>query len=114
MIVGIGVDLVDIAEFKNSILTSDRIKEKLFTPNEIMFSDISLAACFASKEALIKAIGNYQLFKWKSAEIEHDKFGKPMFLFHDELSEHMKYYEVLLSISHTKALVQAVVILQAR
>ena len=114
MISGIGIDLVDLDEFTKSIAVNHRIKEKLFTPNEIEYSNNTLAACFASKEALIKAIGNNQSFEWKSAEITHDSFGKPKFIFYNELSELMTAHDVLLTITHTKTLVQAIVVLQGR
>ena len=114
MIVGMGIDLVDLAKFTNSISNNYRVKEKLFTQNEIEFDDNLLAECFASKEALIKALDNNQTFRWKNAEITRDNFGKPKFVFHSELSEIMKTYDALLSITHTKTVVQAVVVLQAR
>jgi len=114
MIVGIGIDLVNLAEFTNSVSNNYRVKEKLFTQKEIMLGDNSLAECFASKEALIKAIDNNQAFRWKNAEITHDNFGKPKFVFHSELSELMKTYDALLTITRTKTMAQAVVVLQAR
>ncbi len=113
-IIGIGIDLVDLVEFNKTVSNNNRMKEKLFMPSEILYSNNSLAACFASKEALIKAMSNSQTFKWKSAEITTDNSGKPRFIFHDELSEHMKNYNVLLTITHTATLVQAVVVLQGR
>ena len=114
MIIGVGIDLVDLAKFTNSISKNDRVKKKMFTKNEIMCGDNSLAECFASKEALIKALDNNKAFRWKNAEISHDNFGKPNFVFHSELSELMKTYDAFLTITRTKTLVQAVVVLQGR
>ena len=55
MIDGIGIDVVDIERFTESINRTPALLEKLFTPAERMKSTTSLAARFAAKEALYKA-----------------------------------------------------------
>jgi phosphopantetheine--protein transferase-like protein len=56
MIVGIGVDLVDLARFERSVSRTPRLKERLFTAAEREKPLRSLAGRFAAKEALIKAL----------------------------------------------------------
>jgi holo-[acyl-carrier protein] synthase len=112
MMVGMGIDLVNIEEFKVTILSNDRARDKIFTKNELLFTDISLAASFASKEALIKALGTIEEFSWKNAEIIHENSGKPRFIFHNEMSKLMEQYQVSLSISHTSKVAVSIVLLQ--
>jgi holo-[acyl-carrier protein] synthase len=56
MIDGIGIDVVDIERFAESIERTPALVEKLFTPAERTKSTASLAARFAAKEALYKAL----------------------------------------------------------
>ncbi|WP_309067197.1 holo-ACP synthase [Microbacterium sp.] len=69
MIVGIGVDLVDIPRFERSIERTPRLLERLFTPHERELPLRSLAARYAAKEALIKALGGSDGLHWDEIEI---------------------------------------------
>jgi holo-[acyl-carrier protein] synthase len=51
MIDGIGIDVVDIARFAESLERTPSLREKLFTPAEASRPIHSLAARFAAKEA---------------------------------------------------------------
>jgi holo-[acyl-carrier protein] synthase len=79
MIVGIGVDLVDVARFETAISKTPKLKERLFTDGEKKLSGYSLAARFAAKEALMKAVGKAQGLSFQEVEIVKDVFGKPSF-----------------------------------
>ena len=62
MIVGLGVDVVDLARFERAITRTPRLRERLFAAEELESdgqprSIASLAARFAAKEAAQKAIG---------------------------------------------------------
>ena len=57
MIIGIGVDLVDIARFERTIERTPRLLERMFGPVERELPLRSLAARYAAREALIKALG---------------------------------------------------------
>jgi holo-[acyl-carrier protein] synthase len=70
MIVGIGVDLVDIPRFERTIERTPRLLERLFTPAERTLAPHSLAARYAAKEALIKALGGSDGVHWDEIEIE--------------------------------------------
>ena len=57
MIVGIGVDVVDLTRFERAAARTPPLLVRLFTPAERTLPLHSLAGRFAAKEALIKALG---------------------------------------------------------
>ena len=63
MILGIGVDAVDIERFRRSLERTPSMKRRLFTDDELAYVAPkvdpvpSLAARFASREAVMKAMG---------------------------------------------------------
>ena len=79
MIAGIGVDVVDIARFERTIERTPRLRERLFTPAERDLSARSLAARFAAKEALIKALGGSDGVNWTEIEVTPEASGRPWF-----------------------------------
>ncbi len=79
MIVGVGVDLVDVARFERSLERTPRLRERLFAPSERALPVRSLAARFAAKEALIKAVGHSTEFRWHDMEIISDEHRNPAF-----------------------------------
>ncbi len=76
-IVGIGVDLVDIARFEQSLQRTPGLKDRLFTEQERGLPLPSLAARFAAKEALAKALGAPRGLGWHDAEVVSDELGRP-------------------------------------
>jgi len=79
VIVGIGVDLVDIARFERTIERTPRLLERLFSPAERERTPRSLAARYAAKEALIKALGGSDGVHWTEIEITPEASGRPWF-----------------------------------
>jgi len=79
MIVGIGVDLVDIGRFERTIERTPRLVERLFSPAERVRPARSLAARYAAKEALIKALGGSEGLHWTEIEITPEESGRPWF-----------------------------------
>lgn len=79
MIVGIGVDLVDVPRFTRSIERTPRLLERLFSPAERALKPHSLAARYAAKEALIKALGGSDGVHWADIEIASEPSGRPVF-----------------------------------
>ncbi|RRD61511.1 holo-ACP synthase [Leucobacter sp. OH1287] len=57
MITGIGVDTVAVTRFTAQLCRAPRLLPRLFTPAEQGLKPASLAARFAAKETLIKALG---------------------------------------------------------
>jgi holo-[acyl-carrier protein] synthase len=79
VIVGVGVDLVDVARFERSLEKTPRLLDRLFAPSERMLPVRSLAARFAAKEALIKAVGHSTEFRWHDMEIVSNEHRNPEF-----------------------------------
>jgi len=79
MIVGIGIDLVDIGRFERTLERTPRLIPRLFSPTEQTRSPRSLAARYAAKEALIKALGGSDGVHWTEIEITPEASGRPWF-----------------------------------
>ena len=79
MIIGIGVDLADIARFERTIQRTPRLLERMFGPVERELPLRSLAARYAAREALIKALGGSDGLAFHEVEIISDARGKPSF-----------------------------------
>ncbi len=90
MIAGIGVDVVDLARFARSIERTPRLRERLFTVAERRLPVHSLAARFAAKEALIKALGGSEGVRWHDMEIVADEEGNPGFVLHNTVERDVR------------------------
>jgi len=79
----IGVDIVEIARIESSIACwGERFLHRMYTDAELKLyrnSSSSLAARFAGKEAVIKALGGQSVgVSWKEIEILSEPGGKPL------------------------------------
>lgn len=79
MITGIGVDVSKISRFERSVERTPRLVQRLFAPGERVLPVRSLAARFAAKEALIKALGGADGLHWTDMEIALEASGRPRF-----------------------------------
>ncbi|MCC6376423.1 MAG: holo-ACP synthase [Microbacteriaceae bacterium] len=84
MIFGVGVDVVDIARFERAVSRTPALLDRLFSQSEQTQGDRklalhSLAARFAAKEALIKAIGDSEGMTWHDMPIVSDGLRNPQF-----------------------------------
>ncbi len=77
MIVGIGVDVVDVARFAAVLERTPALRERLFTPAERDLPVASLAARFAAKEAVAKALGAPPGLAHREAEVCRETGGRP-------------------------------------
>lgn len=77
MIVGLGVDLVDVARFEATVRRTPALVTRLFTERERLPAPHSLAARFAAKEALAKALGAPRGLHWLDAEVVREESGAP-------------------------------------
>jgi len=87
MIVGIGVDLVDIPRFERSLERTPRLMERLFAASERGLRPHSLAARYAAKEALIKALGGSEGVHWTDIEVASEPSGRPVFSLSGQTAE---------------------------
>lgn len=85
MIVGIGVDTVDIERLRAQLERTPKLRERLFTVSERDLRVDSLAARFAAKEALIKALRGSHGLGWHDIEITRDVDRVPHFTRTDAL-----------------------------
>jgi len=82
---GVGVDVESISRFSNVKSRNDRFLNTFMTEREIdycfskEFSFPHIAARFAGKEAIIKALGGLCVrdISFKDIEITNDKYGTP-------------------------------------
>ena len=77
MIVGVGIDVVDIARFERALSRTEGLARRLFTDGERGLPPRSLAARFAAKEALAKALGAPRGLLWTDAEVVSHHRGRP-------------------------------------
>jgi|UniRef100_UPI00404913F1 holo-[acyl-carrier protein] synthase len=112
MIDGIGIDVVDIERFSQSLERTPSLREKLFTPAEQAKPIHSLAARFAAKEALAKALNAGHGLSWHEAEVINHESGKPDFLFRGEIAELVDGARVHLSLSHDAGIASAMVVVE--
>ena len=112
MIYGIGIDVVDIERFKLLLEQTPGLLEKLFTSNEQTKPIHSLAARFAAKEALTKALNAGKGLSWLDAEVINLESGKPVFLFRGEIADLVDGVDVNLSLSHDARIASAIVIVE--
>ena len=89
MIRGIGVDIVDLARFTRQVERTPGLIPRLFAEGERGLPLHSLAARFAAKEALIKALGDSAGATWREMEIVSDSQGNPGFVLHGSLQSVM-------------------------
>ena len=80
MISGVGVDVVDIERFRESLDRTPTLRERLFTATEAMLPLESLAARFAAKEAFVKALKAPAGMSWQDIEIVTGPAGAPEFV----------------------------------
>ncbi len=112
MIYGIGIDVVDIERFKSSLERTPGLLKKLFTSNEQTKPIHSLAARFAAKEALAKALSAGKGLSWLEAEVVNLESGKPVFLFRGEIADLVDGVDVNLSLTHDVRIASAIVIVE--
>lgn len=83
MIVGVGIDVVPVARFAEALARTPGLAARLFTPAELVTAAgesrtaESLAARFAAKEALAKALGAGGGMHWLDAQVSTDAAGQP-------------------------------------
>ena len=117
MIIGIGVDIIEIERVRQAIQNNKNFLSKLFTEREIdyfisrnMNSEV-IAGNFAAKEAVSKALGTgIRGFSFKDIEILRNELGKPEVILHNganlignKLVENNNSLRVHLSISHNNS-----------
>lgn len=115
-IIGIGVDVVDLARFERALSRTPRLRDRLFAENERDLPLRSLAGRFAAKEALMKAIGATDGVRWHDMRVVSDNEGNPDFAVSGRVAEivHARGIGTLhLSMSHDAGFAIAFVVAES-
>ena len=124
MILGVGTDIFEVSRMKAVIKKNDRsLLDDIFTDGEIeycekmRYKEQHYAARFSAKEAFMKAIGTGWRFgiRFKEIDIYRNELGEPKIKLLGkalEISENLKISNISISLSHTKSIATAIVILE--
>ena len=115
MIVGLGIDVVDVERFGETLARTPAMRERLFTATELTRPLASLAARFAAKEALAKALGAPAGLHWVDAEVQTDETGRPSLVLSGSVAhraDEIGATRVHVSLSHDAGIASAVVVLE--
>ncbi|MCL2877397.1 MAG: holo-ACP synthase [Acidobacteria bacterium] len=124
MIIGTGIDIVEIARFRKILAgTGKHFLTRVFTPEEQRFClarrDPSphFAARFAAKEAVFKALGTgwSKGMTWLDVEVRRQEHDAPIILLHgaaSEIAASKGVGRIHLSLTHTNNWAAATAILE--
>jgi holo-[acyl-carrier protein] synthase len=124
MIVGIGIDIIEISRIEATIARfGDRFLTRVFTPAEIVYCQRKhhpgerFAARFAAKEATLKALGTGKSggIRWRDVEILPSPGGKPRVHFYGRALERLTFIggrRAHVSLSHGREHAIAQVVLE--
>ncbi|CAN5322797.1 holo-ACP synthase [soil metagenome] len=122
MIVGVGIDVVPIERFAAALTRTPGLADRLFTDAERRTlsgaprTPESLAARFAAKEALAKALGGPGNLHWVDAEVLVDEHGQPRLTVTGTVAARAEALGVgrwHVSLSHDGGIASAVVVAEA-
>jgi len=114
MIIGIGVDMIEVARVQKAIERNPRFVDKVFTATEVAYSEgkkskfMHLAARFAAKEAFFKAIG--RRVRWNGIETFNLPSGQPLLRIPD--GEDYGFTRSHVSLTHIADYAVAIVVLE--
>ncbi|MCD4535700.1 holo-ACP synthase [Nocardioides sp. cx-169] len=115
-VIGVGIDVVDIERFGAALARTPGLAARLFTPAEAARPLASLAARFAAKEAMAKALGAPVGMAWHDAEVVSEESGRPVLEVRGSVAAcaaDLGVAHVHLSLSHDAGIASAVVVLES-
>lgn len=117
--IGLGIDAVDIDRFRAVLARRPGMESRVFTAGELEYASglvdgaPSLAARFAAKEAVMKALGvGLGAFGWQDVEVVRLEGGQPTLVVSGTaaaLASEQGIGKWRISLTHTDALAEAVV-----
>jgi holo-[acyl-carrier protein] synthase len=125
MIAGIGVDLCEVDRMESAIARhGERLLARIYTEGERAYCESKpnrmerFAGRFAAKEAAMKAIGTgwSRGVGWRDFEVTRSPGGQPVIVFHGVargIADKLGVTRALVSITHTRSLAMAQVVLEA-
>lgn len=124
MILGIGTDLAEVGRIRQSISQfGERFLNRIYTENERAYASSKanaaerFAARFAAKEAGMKAIGTgwRRGVTFKDFEVVNERSGRPNLTLRGvaaEIADQLGVTQISISLTHTRDMAFAVVILE--
>ncbi|MBK5306196.1 MAG: holo-ACP synthase [Frankiaceae bacterium] len=117
MIVGVGIDVVDVERLARALDRTPRLAARLFTDQEQQSGGVaSLAARFAAKEAVAKALGAPGGLRWLDAEVLRLESGRPVLEVRGTVADAAARQGVAswhVSLSHDAGIAMAVVVAES-
>ena len=122
MIIGVGIDVAEIGRFAAALERTPQLADRLFVAAELCLPSgerrgaASLAARFAAKEALAKALGAPRGLQWTDAEVVQADSGQPSLRVTGTVAARAAELGVArwhVSLSHDAGVASAVVIAEA-
>ncbi|MEU6112049.1 holo-ACP synthase [Streptomyces albidoflavus] len=119
MIIGVGIDVAEIERFAASLQRTPALLDRLFVPAELVSPSgdrrgpASLAARFAAKEAVAKALGAPAGLLWTDCEVYAEDTGRPRLRVRGTVAARAAELRVTgwhVSLSHDAGVASAVVI----
>ncbi len=123
MVVGLGVDIVEVDRIRRALENQPKMVRKVFTKQEAEYCTARknryqhFAGRFAAKEAALKALGTgwAEGIRWRDVEVSALPSGQPRLHFHGRAAEVFESLDAdtsLLTITHARGYAVAVVILE--
>jgi holo-[acyl-carrier protein] synthase len=115
IVTGLGTDIIEIKRVADMYRRNPRFAERIYTRRELKYCLAHqncfphLAARFAAKEAVAKALG--RSFSWQDVEIDNEDSGRPGVLLYGEARKCAENKKVMLSISHSHDYATAVALI---
>lgn len=119
-VLGVGIDLVDVARMRTTLERTPSIVDRIFTDAEVADAEARgdraerYAARFAAKEAVLKALGSgLGSVSLRAIEVVRAEAGAPSVRLHDGASDLARQRGVgalLVSLTHTATSAGAVVV----
>jgi holo-[acyl-carrier protein] synthase len=125
VIVGLGLDVVDVARVRDLLATrGERVLTRLFSEGERRYCESKaiperhFAVRIAAKEAAFKALSgtaDARSIGWREIEVLIDDHGRPQLLFHERAARRAAELRVdrsLITLTHAEGVAAAVVVLE--
>ncbi len=124
MVVGIGVDIVEVRRIERALSNGSSMVERVFTPREIEYCNEHknrfqhFAGRFAAKEAALKALGTgwSSGIRWKDVEVTNGEMGRPELRLHGkarEIYDESGAARPMVTITHAEQYAVAMVVLDS-
>jgi holo-[acyl-carrier protein] synthase len=116
MILGIGVDLVDVERVKRILERHDTFAERVFTREEIAYCrrqaspEEAYAARWAAREACRKALGGIRGMRWQDVRVDRAPTGAPSLVLQGSSlarAEALGVSRVMLALTHERRMAAA-------